>query len=174
MKFKQPHLEMEFHAAHPDVRNAVMGLDAWSRDNGIPEPVVTQVLRSPDEQEIIYTRHANSLMHKLRDGHPMSSEDNALARELEAMSNAKRRQWARARFSWHLVGCAVDLRNSHYSQKELAGVMAWLRNGRTVGPWEILSHDVSSGFHIHVGRRDFEFRTRHERSMQESKEGLRC
>lgn len=170
MKFKAPHLEMELHAAHPDVRAAVVGLDEWCREGALPEVVVTQVLRSADEQEDIYFRYAESLLAKLRAGAPLSSEDNQLARELESMSEAQRRQWARFRFSWHRVGCAVDIRNRHYSRTQLAGVMAWLRHGRTVGPWELLSHDVSSGDHVHIGRRDFEFRTKHEQSMKDAKE----
>lgn len=63
------------------------------------------------------------------------------------------------RFSWHLVRCAVDIRNSHYSIDQLGRVLEFLKDGRDEG-WEILNHDVGKGSHIHVGFRDPEWRAR--------------
>lgn len=160
---------MELAASHPDVRKAVNALDQWSIEGAFPEVVVTHVLRSADEQQKIYFKHAEELISKLRQGAPMSSEQTTLAGELEAMNEARRKQWARNRFSWHRVGAAVDLRNTHYSKAQLAGVMNFLRHGRVTGPWELLSHDVSAGNHIHIGRRDFAWRGQYEQSMKDAK-----
>lgn len=170
MKFKEPQLEMEFNAMHPDVRRTVMNLDVWSREQGIPEVVVTQVLRSDADQESIYTRHADALIAKLRNGARLPPADKALAEKLEAMSAAGRRKWARERFSWHKIGAAADLRNKHYTPAQLAAVMAHLRTGRAGPDWEILSHDVHSGSHLHVGRKDFLYRKDFEQQMETAKE----
>lgn len=81
-------------------------------------------------------------------------------------------------FSWHMVYCACDLRNNHYSPAQLDRVVEFLRTqtqdeaqslsrlrkllGRIVRPpkptWEILAHDVGRGEHIHVGLRDTNWR----------------
>lgn len=60
-----------------------------------------------------------------------------------------------AKFSWHELGCAADLRVHHYSDVQAILVMAWLGYRCQHPLWELLRHDVGQGDHIHVGRRDY-------------------
>jgi hypothetical protein len=127
----------------------VEALDVWSRENGLPEAFVTEILRTPEQQEDIYSRYALGLIAKLRDGQDMPPKDRAMALELSKLVLPDIREWARRRFSWHLVGCAVDLRSRHYSMSQLARVMKFLRK-RCLGPsWLVLAHDVTAP-HIHI------------------------
>lgn len=155
MKFKFPVLEDELATVHPKVLVTLQELDEWCNANGIPEVVVTHVLRTKDEQQAIYTKYADSLLRKMEEGKPLAESERKLAKTLSDMKPEERVAWARERFSWHLVGCAVDIRNTHYTAKELSAVMSFLRQGRPIGPYEILSHDVASGAHCHIGFRDF-------------------
>lgn len=154
MKFKAPHLEMEFEdGLIPEVREALCELDEWSLAHGYPEVIVTHVVRAPAEQERIYwKRYANGLV------------DGVSHAEEEARFRARRR------FSWHLlmmgVCCAVDIRNRHYTREQRKLVMQHLMAGRENGPWEILAHDVGRGDHIHVGRRRFDLRRAWEQAQE--------
>jgi hypothetical protein len=139
MRWTTPQLEAEFLRVHPDVSAVLVGLDEWSRARNLPEVWVTHVLRTQKEQEEIYWPTLVKLHHL--------SEEAARAK-------------ARVRFSWHLVACAVDIRNRNYTGDELQAVMGYLNGRCTPGPWELLSHDVGRGSHVHVGRRDFTWRRR--------------
>lgn len=134
----------------------------WSEDSGLPEPVLTGAFRTPEDSERIYMKHATSLLGKLTHGEAMSRETRELAKKLEAMTDAERRFWARNKFSWHKVAAAVDMRNYHYTSTQLQAICEWFRRACTKGPWEFLSHDVSNGSHLHLARRDFDWRTRYE------------
>lgn len=147
MKFLKPELEMEFGALHPSTRGLAEDLDAWSLENGVPEVVVTHVLRTADDSERLYL--------------PMYLKLGYTPEE------ARRR--ARARFSWHLVGCAVDLRNSHYTAVQRKQVMQYLRQHCPSGTCELLEHDIGRGNHIHLAFKDEQWRLtypkhEHERS----------
>jgi hypothetical protein len=158
MKFKLAAMEVEFDGLHPELSSLVRVFDAWSYEHGLPEPVITEVLRTPAEQERIYTRFAQRLVDKLNAKVRMSDHEKAEATRFAEMTEEQRKKWARSRFSWHLVACGVDLRNSYYSAEQLERVMAFLKEGRVSPLWEILAHDVSAGNHIHLGRRDFGWR----------------
>lgn len=133
MKFKTPALEAEFSRLHPDVIAAVKALDDFSHANRLPELVVTHAIRTPQQQEDIYWR--------------------GIAKNT-GLPEAEARAAARKKFSWHLCRCAVDLRNRHYTAAQLAQVMEFLRDGRERPHWEVISHDVGRGQHLHIGRRD--------------------
>lgn len=159
MNFKAPALELEFREGLDEpVRFTVQALDFWSRENGIPEVTVTQVLRSPKEQERIYTQHAERLIQKLNQGERMRPADRTLATELAGLSRADVMAWARRRFSWHMVGQAVDIRSRHYSERQTEQVMEFLMKRCQAPEWELLKHDVT-GPHIHIGRKDWKKRT---------------
>lgn len=145
MKYLRPELELEVQALHPKVRAKLDELEAWSRDEGLPEPVVTNVLRTEDDQERLY------LGLYLSRGH---SPDIA-------------REKARARFSWHLVACAVDLRNRHYTPPQRKAVMQFLRQQCAPGEWELLEHDIGRGDHIHVAVRDEQWRLTYQKQHQQ-------
>jgi hypothetical protein len=48
VQFKFPVLELEFGGLHPDTRQVVLDLAAWSESLGFPAPVVTCIVRAPD------------------------------------------------------------------------------------------------------------------------------
>lgn len=137
MRFKTPSLAQEFARLHPDVIAAVKALDDFSHANRLPELVVTHAIRTPAQQEAIYWR--------------------SIAKA-KGLSEAEARAEARRKFSWHLCRCAVDLRNNHYTAVQLAQVMDFLKRGREAPLWEVISHDVGRGNHLHLGRRDFSWR----------------
>ena len=142
MNFKAPHLEVEFDHLHPELRALLLELDQWSGEHKFAAVLVAHALRTLDDQERIYL--------------PIYQENTGLPPE-------RARALARQRFSWHLVGCAVDIRNSHYSEDERRTVVSWLR-GRVepvAGDWELLEHDIGRGEHIHIARRDVAWRKAH-------------
>jgi hypothetical protein len=142
MKFKNPSLEMEFVAGlHPEVKAVIVELDEWCQNNGYPEVFVTHVLRTREDQEVIYWK-------SIKDSSATLSEKEA-------------RKKARGKFSWHLGGCAIDIRNKSYTSLQLANVMAHLKLGRAPHRYEILSHDVGNGEHIHFGIKDVEYSNSH-------------
>lgn len=62
------------------------------------------------------------------------------------------------RFSWHLVDCAVDLRNRHYTPGQRDAVESWLAAKCASSEWELITHDHGTGPHIHVAYREFGLR----------------
>lgn len=140
MKFKEPELQAELQLIHPDVAETLRALDAWSSANALPEVVVTHVFRTPKFQEETYYK---GFMNT-------------------GFSEEVSRKMARVKFSWHLVHCAVDIRNRQYIEAgKLTQVMKFLKDGRDRPMYEILSHDVSRGQHLHIGRCDFTWRKQH-------------
>ncbi len=159
MNFKAPGLELEFREGLDErVRFNLQALDLWSRENGIPEVWVTQVLRSPQEQERIYTQYAEKLIYRLKAGERMRAKDRSLATELSTLSREDVMSWARRRFSWHMVGQAVDMRSRHYSERQAEMVLEFLMKRCHAPAWEVLKHDVT-GPHIHVGLKEWKKRT---------------
>jgi hypothetical protein len=137
MKFKTPELAEQFARVHPLTHEAVTKLDEWSKGRHFPEVTVTHVYRTPQVQEGIYWKGIF-----------------AAGGLTEEAAKAK----ARSKFSWHLVGCGCDLRNIEYSADQLVAVVNFLREGRDDSAWEILSHDVGRGSHLHVGFKDTAWR----------------
>lgn len=139
MRYKSSALEMEFLAGlHPLVKAHLIALDEWSVSQGIPEVVITHVLRTKEDMEIMYWKRIH------RQANPAISE--SLARAM-----------ARRKFSWHLVGCAADIRNRHYLPAQRKQVMYYLRKltgGPNPSKYELLEHDIGRGDHIHLGVKD--------------------
>lgn len=153
MKFKTPALEFEFTGLHPDVRKKLIELDIWSVDRGFPEVVITEAFRTPAQMEATYWK---SIAAKLATELP---EASPAAREAVARSRA------RAKFSWHLVRCAADIRNRHYTPIQGRAVLTWLKDNCVAG-FEVVQHDVGRGDHIHLGKRDPEWKARHLPSVK--------
>jgi hypothetical protein len=133
MRWKSPHLEAEYSEVHPLVRKALGELELKLSDWGFPEMTVTQVFRTPEEQEELYWR---SLLK-------------------EHGTEALARIAARAKFSWHLCRTAVDFRNSSYTRAQRKKIHAWLIERCPPPAWEALDHSVGFGQHFHVALRDF-------------------
>lgn len=134
LKFKTPALEAQFESLHPDVRVLLHDLDEWLFDSGMERLTVTDILRTREEQERIYTPYY-------------------LAR---GFSETESRQMARERFSWHLVSSAADFRHSirPYTQEEQGTILARLHGLCPKDKWELLLHDLGMGLHFHVARRE--------------------
>jgi predicted alpha/beta hydrolase len=150
VKFSDDQMALEFKdGLEEDVRHIVEALDQWSRENKFPEVVVTQVLRSVDEQEDIYSRYGLGLLAKLKSGESMGPKERALAFELAKLSLPELRKWARGKFTWHMVGCAVDLRSRHYRASQLVEVIEFLQKRLAPYPHELLAHDITAP-HVHL------------------------
>jgi hypothetical protein len=149
VKFKTPALEFEFGHLHPDVKRLGYDLDAFLFANQMPELVITHVLRTDAQSEEIYWRSF------LKGG----------------LSEPEARKKAREKFSWHKVLCAFDARTrnpgagARYTKRQMEDILAFLKKGRDPAMWELLAHDVS-GPHLHVGRRDFAWRTKHQKEQR--------
>ncbi len=139
MKFKTPVLELEFTAGlHPRVKAKIEDLDAWCQANHYPEVTLTHILRTKDEQIDIYW----TSIQKANPGMTIQAARNAAAKK----------------FSWHLVGCAVDIRNTVYTLQQLVNIQAHLKLRTKPGEWEVLNHDVGRGEHLHCGLKDVSWR----------------
>lgn len=146
MKFKSPHLEVEYDGLHPEVKGVLEALDAWSADNGLPGVVITALFRTRSDMEAIYWRGIARRLALGTPGVPVGEVERS-ARKL-----------ARDKFSWHLCRCAADIRNFHYLPEQRRQVMAFLRERCPRPMFELVEHDVGKGDHIHVGRKDFGWR----------------
>lgn len=140
------------------LRDKVTELAAWLHSKGWEAPFVTCIRRTEDDQERIYTPVAERLVHSLAVGLSLTTKERALAADLARMSPEERKAWARAKFSWHVALCALDLRNRDYSRAQRKEIMNHLRHGTNTTDWEILEHDVGRGDHIHLARRELERR----------------
>jgi hypothetical protein len=56
--------------------------------------------------------------------------------------------------SYHLSGCAADLRNHHYEPHELARVETWLRSQCPPALFELITKPHGQGAHLHIARKD--------------------
>lgn len=140
MKFKTPELEDEFRILHPEVPPVLWDLDRWSDEEGLPEVVVTHVVRTPEQQAEFYWQDFQRRL---------------------GLEEKEARNLASKKFSWHSVRCAVDIRNSHYTHEQLLAVLQHLKPLCRSPMWELLSHDIGRGEHIHIGRQDFAWRKHH-------------
>lgn len=160
MKFSRKHMESQLKEVHPELRAVLEDFERWSAKHGYPEPVLTEVTRSVPEMVAIYVPYWKGLVSRLVAGQLLTASERQTAQEKRGASDDELTAQARARFSWHLVKCAVDIRTRHYSLAQLTDVRA--RFGRLGTPlWENLVHDVH-GPHQHLARRDFAWRTRHD------------
>lgn len=66
-------------------------------------------------------------------------------------------------WSWHLVDCAIDLRNAHLSASERDTCEEWIRNECQGSEWDIYLKDHGTGPHFHIGFRDFARRKAYEK-----------
>ena len=163
MIFKSPREAREFPELHPEVRAAAEDLDAHARATGLPELVVTGCIRTRAEQRAIYIPVGHFLLEAHAAGRILSPMQRRDLAQITAPGGTPEAiaTWAEGRYSDHLVRCAVDFRNRHLKPPELAAYMHRLRTGRALlTRWQILSHDVGRGEHIHVGVRDQEWKSR--------------
>jgi hypothetical protein len=175
MKFNEPPggpMEKQYPDAHPELRELLYIFDEWSHVEGLPEPVITDLFRDIPSQIRIYVAFWRKLQASLEPGpragqlqdpdgtwRPLTPSEQQTAKELRGLFQAELEKKAETKFTWHWVRCAADVRTYHYSRAELAKVKAWFEARCQRPRWEFLVHDVTAP-HMHIGRRDFEWRTR--------------
>lgn len=107
-------LEGEFELLHPDLKLALEDFEEWCGNEGLPEPTITCLLRTPEE--------------------------NKAAKGVAT--------------SYHLCHCAADIRSRGLNAAQKAAAFSWLRARCPSGAWGLLLHDVGSGEHLHLERKD--------------------
>jgi hypothetical protein len=166
-------MEEGWATVHPELRQLLVDFEAFSQKAGLPEPVVTDLVRHPSAQQTIYLRWFRKLQQALEPGanrgsidpegdgsyRPLTLSEMKQAKELRGLQEHELVQRAVGRFSWHLVRCAADLRTRHYSPQQKVQVLRWFEERCPRPLWEFLHHDVTAP-HLHVGRRDFAWRAR--------------
>jgi len=145
MDFKYLHLRKQYALLHPKLQQIAVELDLWLTKNSFPVMIITHIYRTPQEQEAYYWK---SVMESLNCSEPIA------------------RETARAKFSWHRVYCALDIRNSNFDDVQRTRIYKQLKTGRDNSMWEILQHDVGRGDHFHVGYKDFDWRHRWSRQLK--------
>lgn len=205
MRFKdgpEGRLRQEYdQEIHPDLRTLLVSFERWSQREGLPEPLLTQLVRRKSEQVDIYVCFWRKLLAALEPGEhqgqvhddgagwrPLLPNEQAKAVELRKavdqklaaaatqfggpLSDPQREQVtdgvlaaaAETKFTWHWVKCAADIRTVGggapvYSPEQLLRVKEWFAANCKLPQWEFLEHDVTAP-HIHVGRRDFAWRSK--------------
>lgn len=158
LKFAAPEMVDDFALLPQQLRDKVTGLASWLHAKGWEAPFITCIRRTADDSERIYTPYAENLVRSLKMGLSLADKERVLAAELAKMTPEERKAWAREKFSWHNVLCAVDIRNRVYSRGQRMAIMNHLRYGTNTTDWEVLEHDVGRGDHIHLARRDVDRR----------------
>lgn len=167
LQWKSPGMAAWLDTIHPQLRRLLIAFDVWSVSQGLPQPVITDLVRDMDGQVRIYLGHYQRLRaalvpgpHQLQidpeeDGkwRRLSLQEEQEAKEIRALTPEQLEERARSRFTWHWVRCAADIRTWHYTPSQLHTVALWFRERTATEEWEFKIHDVH-GPHIHVGRRD--------------------
>lgn len=163
---------------HPDLRLLLNDFDVWSKYDGLPEPTLTEVIRTLQEQEDIYFRRSKDLLKSLEPGprqhmidpegdgtwRPTTPSEQVEAHGFVGKSDAELRAIARKRFTWHIARCAVDIRTRNYTRSDVARVWDWFQRRCKRPDWELVKHDTK-GPHIHVGRRATDWKAKHYDSL---------
>lgn len=132
--FKTPGIGAHWNRLHPDLRGLIRHLDDWLFDNGMERMTVTETFRTADEQQRIYT--------------PFYLE--------QGFTPTEAGQLARRKFTWHAHHSAVDFRHTikPYTAEHHARILKRLQELCPREKWELLLHNVGSGIHFHVARRE--------------------
>ena len=135
MLFKTPRIASEYPLLHGDLREKLVQLSGQLAAWGLPEFTITDAIRTREEQAAIYLPHYRA----------------------KGFSETEALQLGRNKPSWHLPGFAADFRGStrHYTREENARIRSWLEEHCPRKEWEVLLHNLGTGMHWHLGRRDF-------------------
>jgi hypothetical protein len=175
-------MRADYPKVHPELRALLEAFDAFSEAEGLPDPVVTDLVRSPEAQERIYVTFWQKLQQALEDGphkgqidpegdgsfRPLTESEKRDAEAVRGLTLEQLSARAKNRFTWHHCACAADLRTRHYGPGQLKRVRAWVME-KTAPPsdvrpqdrlWEVLFHDVTAP-HLHIARRDAAWRNLH-------------
>jgi hypothetical protein len=195
IEFKAPYLESEYNLGlHAKVKSACNDFDLFSQMNGLPNPLVTEVLRTDQMQINYYVPYGRGVLHLFRTGRDedgsrlnITVEEKKHALEITEMISRLGKgddvgiaTWALNKFTWHRCRCAVDLRNNHYSGDQFRQVKTWWENylvqreaDKPGRQYEFLAHDIGRGNHFHLGYRDFQAQADYFRTHKPSLDGLK-
>lgn len=176
LRFNEPKggpMERGLKEVHPELLKLLADFTLWSAQHGLPDPVVTDLIRDVPSQIRIYVRFWLKLQAASREGphkgqidpeddgtwRALTIAEQLRAKEVAGLTHGQLEEKARTLFTWHWCKCAADLRSRHYTPAEKKKVRAWFEARCPRPLWEFLIHDVTAP-HIHVARRDFEWRRR--------------
>lgn len=182
LKFAAPALEQEWAEGklNPKLTGTLLEFARWSAEHALPAPVVTCLSRSREHNAKLYIDHWRRLLQASGSGvlddvagdrRPLAPDEEAMLRRLTGLPDLQLQQLAEGRFSWHLVGCAADLRTRHYGRgvdhardppaSEMMTVVRYLRERHPRPTWEALL-ETAGGPHFHLAVRDETWRREQE------------
>lgn len=150
MFYKTSYIAQQYITQDSELRRVLSDLDDELAERGIAAFTITEGWRRHSENIATYT--ANYLAEK------------------KTLAEAKR--LAEEQFSYHLVGSAVDFRSSGkehgtpYTTKERLFILEWLRPRCPKDKWEVLEHNVGTGLHFHLARKNLDARAKWEASKK--------
>ena len=146
MRFKYPHLAAEYDVIHPRVKLATKDMEDYCFRHKLEEPMATHIQRTKKQQIEIYWK--------------------GIQKERKC-SEAKAKELAGKKWTWHFVLCAIDLRDYIYTKKQVQDIVSFLKTkyclvrenpaDQRLDGYEILFHDVGAGTHFHIGYRDHQW-----------------
>lgn len=149
-EFQSPAAEEEFYIQlQPDVRNVVEALQG-KLGFGFR---ITEVGRSDDDSERIYTKIAERLLASKGIG--LHGPDLTQYLAIKDLSPIGVKTWCRLRSSWHKPFCAVDIGLSGWKPESVAVATEFLAGQCPKPMWEIISEPHGTGPHLHIARRDY-------------------
>lgn len=166
IEFAHEGLKVEFDGLHPAVKAVIQSLQSYSESVGFPNVVITHCWRTKVHQKKMYTSVADNILEKLKNDITLTDEESRMLERVESIAKSQNLslekafdRWAETKFSWHMARCAADIRNRHYNKSQRQAVMAFLMGKISRGEWELLEHDIGRGDHIHIAKKDAEWKT---------------
>lgn len=144
----------------PELRQMLYSIDNHCAVQKMPGVICTQLVRTVEEQIEIYVPYWKKLVARMESGEHLAPALAKLAMELTGKTDDELKDLAIAKFTWHYVRCAADIRIRHWTPAQLKVVVTFVtEETRDARQWEFLVHDVA-GPHMHIGIRDFSFRAK--------------
>lgn len=185
--FKTTRIESEFKTLiHPKLRFLLVSFAHWSATRTLPDPVVTCLTRTLEENAKTYLDTWRSLRDKYVFWSSIPKEQRPdgkvhfgtlaqfnLAMRLQGRTDEQLLLEARSRGTLHETDQAADLRTRHYSQAQLVEVEGWFRRECVRGEWELKSDLHGSGPHIHIGVLDEGWRLKRLAQLLEAQKLLK-
>jgi hypothetical protein len=151
----------------------MVDFDAWSATKHLPEPLWTELGRTPEDNARYYVQLWKGIQLREKSAPiTLTPEDHkwlngtcrADAPPLRGKTEAQLTAAALKLFSWHILLCAADLGIREYTPNQRRDVWGWFEARCKKPAWELLLHSVTAP-HIHAGRRDADWRKRHEAQL---------
>lgn len=169
INFASTILKAQFEGVHPELQQLVKNFAEQSEQSNWPTPVITCAWRDKSGMRAIYYPYAVNIIEKRKRGETLTDSENRVILVLYDIADKYYHSnistavshWVDSKFSWHMVRCAVDLRNKHYTKEQMEAVNNWFKANVGAPLFEYLMHDVGRGDHIHVAIKDKKWRKIH-------------